>query len=631
MARVAVLVAALVLVAAALGGETPAAAKPGRLQAFGSCAALLGYSKSHVQPFVTAYGIGRPAPSGLTPAVVGRSGSPPGVAYSGTNVQEAGVDEPDLVKTNGATLFALENGELESVRVSGGSLKLLDTLRFPNGPYGTDLLLAGDHLLVLSRAGGWLPPLPARPAAMIAPIRAGTTLTEIDVSDPAAPKVVQTMTIDGAYLAARKIHSTVRLVTSTALPGPLPLVTPSATDAASLAAAAAKNRQIVATSRAASWLPTYRLGKQPARPLVQCRSVRHPAGFSGLGMLTVTTIDLARGLAPIDSTAVMSDGRIVYASPTDLYVTTESWAARPLAKTPTVAPTDATTQIHDFDISNPAKTSYVGSGTVPGYLLDQWSLSEWNGVLRVVSTDAPAQWSAGADDQSYLTTLRAQSGSLQQIGQLGGLGRGDRVYAVRLLGDTGYVVTFRRVDPLYTLELHDPAHPRAVGKLELEGYSSYLHPISADLLLGIGQNVDPTSNEPSGTQVSLFDVSDLAHPTRAAHASLGPGWSAAESDHHAFLYWPATSLAVVPFGQQAVVMHVARSGIRELGRIVQARAHDSQLPQIDRSVVVGAQLLTVSSAGIAANGLTRLAPLDWQAFPTPKPAPVARSGPPTAQ
>jgi uncharacterized secreted protein with C-terminal beta-propeller domain len=452
---------------------------------------------------------------------------------------------------------------------------------------------------------------------MIAPLPTQTVLTNVDVSDPSHLKVAGTMTIEGAYLDARQIGGTVRLVTSTSLPEPLPFVSGDT----------AKNRAVVAASGASAWLPSYRRGKHAARPLVQCRSVRRPASFSGLGMLTVTTIDLAKGLAPVDATAIITDGRIVYASPDTLYVTTENWSARPVPATPTKAPADAATQIHAFDISNPDKTRYVGSGTVPGYLLDQWSLSKSGDVLRVVSTNAPAYWSTQGG-QSFLTTLRASSGALHQVGQLGGLGKDERVYAVRMLGDTGYVVTFRQVDPLTILDLHDPAHPAVRGELQLPGYSAYLHPIAAGLLLGIGQDVDAGSNEPSGTQVSLFDVSDPAHPSRIAHASLGRGWSAAESDHHAFLYWPATGLVVVPFGQQAVALHVSRTGIRELGRIVQSQAHQAQLPQIDRSVVVGPHLLTVSSAGIAANGLTSLAPFGFAAFPAPPPMPSP--GPPVA-
>lgn len=626
MRRIAILVAASLLLALSLGPGAPAAPKRGRLVAFTSCPALLHYAKAHTTPFVTAYGIGA-GPGGVAvPGVATPSaatGPQQGVDYSGTNVQEPGVDEPDIVKTDGRTLFAVENGELEAVRVGSGAPKLLDTLALANG-WSDDLLLAGDHLLVLSRSGSWVQPLAGRPAAIIAPVSSGTTLTEVDVSNPASLKIVGTETIDGAYVDARQIGATVRLVTSTSLPIGLPVVTPAATGTAAASAAVAKNKSVVASSRAAAWLPSYRLGKGTARPLVQCRAVRHPAAFSGLGMLSITTIDLGKGLAPVDATALMTDGRIVYASQADLYVASEPWSARPLPAAPTKAPAAAATQIHAFDISSPDRTRYLGSGTVPGYLLDQWSLSEQDGVLRVVSTDAPAWWTS-ADGQSYLTTLRLQGGALSQVGQLDGLGRGERVYAVRMIGDDAYVVTFRQVDPLFTIDVHDPAHPRLAGKLELPGYSAYLHPVGPGLLLGIGQDVDPKTNEPTGTQVSLFDVSDLAHPARVATTSLGQGWSAAESDHHAFLYWPATATAVVPFGQQAVALHVTTSGIRELGRIVQVEARTAQLPQIDRSVVVGSSLLTLSSAGVAANGLSGLAPRGFAAFPIPPP--VATPGP----
>lgn len=619
--------------AALLVVQAPAAPRPHRLVAFRSCGALLAYAKSQARPFVTAYGLGRPgvvgvaSPGGPVPAASASAGdqSP---QFSGTNVQEAGVDEPDLVKTNGSTLFAAENGELEAVDVSSGKPKLLDTLKLDTG-WSRDLLLYGNHLLVLSRGGFWLPPLSGAPATMIAPVPSQTSLTEVDVSDPHALRILQTAKISGEYVDARMVGSSVRLVSSTALPIAVPYVTPGAPGIPTPAAAQARNRTIVASSRVSAWLPTYRLGTRAARPLVQCRDIRRPAKFSGLGMLTVTTIDLSKGLAPVDSTAIMTDGRIVYASTQSLYVATENWAVRPLAASSTATPPTAATQIHAFDISSPTKTRYLGSGTVPGYLLNQWSLSEYEGVLRVVSTDMPAWRGAGPDSQSFLTTLRARDGSLVQVGQVGGLGKGDRVYAVRMIGDTGYVVTFRQVDPLYTVDLRDPASPKVLGKLDLPGYSSYLHPITNDLLLGIGQDVDVQTNEPSGTQVSLFDVSDPAHPKRVAEASLGQGWSAAESDHHAFLYWPATGLVVVPFGQQAVAMHVSPAGIRELGRIVHVAARNAQLPQIDRSVVAGNALFTVSSAGVAANGLSSLGRLGWAAFPPPPPQPVPQPGSPS--
>jgi uncharacterized secreted protein with C-terminal beta-propeller domain len=623
--RVAFAAAVAVFAAAA-----PAQGASGRLVAFRSCPDLVTYAKTNAARFVGPYGLGgtvgirKVGPGAVTPMAAADStqqAPQQGVDYSGTNVQETGVDEPDLLKTDGNTLFTITGNQLESVDVSGKAPRLLDTLKLTNAGWSSsDLLLSGTHLLVISRGGYWIEPLPAMAARMIMPAPSASVLTEIDVSDPSSLKVVKTLTLDGSYVAARQIGTTVRVVSSQSLPIEVPWVTPAA--GASTDDATARNKAVLASSHVRAWLPTYHLGKQPARPLVQCRDVRRPPIFSGLGMLTVTTIDLAKGLDPVDSTGVMTDGRIVYASPTSLYVATESWSSRPLPATPQDAPDSVKTQIHAFDISQPSKVTYLGSGSVPGYLLSQWSLSDFQGVLRVVSTDTPAWWGdSSGDSQSFLTTFRASGGKLSQVGQLGGLGQGERVYAVRFIGNDAYVVTFKQVDPLHTIDVSDPAHPKLLGMLTLPGYSAYLHPIGDNLLLGIGQDIG-AHNEPTGTQISLFDVSDLAHPTRIAHASLGQGWSAAESDHHAFLYWPATGLVVVPFGQQAVGMHVGKGGIDEIGRIVQLDAKSSSLPEIERSLVVRGAVLTVSMQGVKASDLKTLADIGWAGFPTPEPTPV---------
>ena len=121
---------------------------------------------------------------------------------------------------------------------------------------------------------------------------------------------------------------------------------------------------------------------------------------------------------------------------------------------------------------------------------------------------------------------------------------------MRFVGDTGYVVTFRQIDPLHTLDLADPSNPRVLGELKIPGYSAYLHPIGEDLLLGVGQ--DATSEgRPLGTQLSVFDVSNLRKPTRLYTETSGSGWSEAENDHHAFLYWPRTGLLMIPFNIEA--------------------------------------------------------------------------------
>ncbi len=604
---------------------------------------MVAYAKQEATRYVGSIGSGpvgvatpgislRPTLPSISAATAGAPGAASsatpveGVDYSGTNDQEAGVDEPDLVKTNGTTLFTVENGTLEAVDVGGSAPKLLDSMPLSNG-WSSQLLLSGTHLLVLSHGGYWLTPLPAQPAAMFLPVSQTSVLTELDVSNPASMQVVNTLTLNGEYVDARMVGTSVRIVTSSSLPVALPLVSAGSAGVATAAAAKARNTKVISSSPISSWVPTYKLGRHAARPIVQCRDIRRPVDFSGLGMLTVFTLDLSKGLDPVDSTAVMTDGRIVYASPTNLYVATERWAYRPLPDAPTTAPTTGgvSTQISAFDISNPDKTTYTGTVTVPGYLLDQFSMSDFQGVLRVVSTSTPSWWGSDgtSDSQSYLTTFtRRSDGTLAQAGQVSGLGQGERVYAVRMLGNDAYVETFRQVDPLYTIDVSDPANPRVVGELTLPSYDAYLQPIGTDMLLGIGQDVD-ANGEPTGTQLSLFDVSNLAHPALLSHLTLGQGWSQAESESHAFLYWPPTSLVVVPFNQTAVGMKVSRAaGIQQLGTILQQSG--GTVP-IDRSLVVRGSVLTVSSAGIEASSLSTLADQSWLAFPsapTPLPTPV---------
>ncbi len=172
------------------------------------------------------------------------------------------------------------------------------------------------------------------------------------------------------------------------------------------------------------------------------------------------------------------------------------------------------TEIHRFDVSDPDETAYTGSGAVDGYMLSQWSMSEHEGILRVASTTSPPFDPTGeqqGESESYVTALATTGEKLTRVGRVGGLGRTEQIYAVRFMGDVGYVVTFRQTDPLYTLDLSDPTEPRVVGELKIPGYSAYLHPVGEGLLLGVGQDAD-ASGQTQGLQASLFDVSDPAEP-----------------------------------------------------------------------------------------------------------------------
>jgi hypothetical protein len=351
--------------------------------------------------------------------------------------------------------------------------------------------------------------------------------------------------------------------------------------------------------------------------------MRHPSQFGGVGVLTVLTIDLTRGLAPIDSDGLMASGETVYASQTGLYVATQRWIAPAATADPSGAPPRIRTAIHKFDISAPDRTEYRASGDIPGYLLSQWAMSEKDGLLRVASTDAPPWWDID-ESESVVTVLQEASGQLTPVGQLGGLGEGERIYAVRFIGDLGYVVTFRQVDPLHVIDLTDPTQPTLRGELEIQGYSAYLHPIGDGLLLGVGQDAT-AEGRVQGTQVSVFDVSDPANPQRLQTLAFPRGWSEAEFDHHAFLYWPATGLTVLPlqvfsdsgYFAGAVGLHVSGAGIAQLGVLEHPPPPENDYiasAAIRRSIVIGETLYTVSDTGVETHDLATLANRSWLPF-----------------
>lgn len=602
------------------------------LPAFASCASLLRYA--HRNARLTGGRTGVPTRAGIvTPQVVtapspvaidstgvaapapAASGADKGAtapAFSSTNVQEAGVDEPDVVKTDGKRVFAIAGGQLYAIDVTGDAPKVVGSLALSGGN-GQQILIRGDRLLVMTTSYGYTPGVPVAAIARVGPTGTTVELSEVDVSDPSAMVVRRTMQLDGALVDARLNGATARVVVASSPPPVAPA-----------AIARTGVRRFVPRTILRSRVS----GHTFKRSVVPCDDVRHPRTFSGLDLLTVLTIDLDKGLFDVDRDAIMAGAQTVYGSPTSLYVASQTYV--PAVEDGRSLPPAPRTEIHRFDVSKDGQTTYAASGEVDGYVLNQYAMSEYDGVLRVASTDAP-QWFDGAqtgDSQSYVTVLGQRGATLAQLGRVGGLGKGQRIYAVRFAGDRGYVVTFRQVDPLYTLDLSDPSDPKVAGQLELQGYSAYLHPISDDLLLGVGVDADADGRR-LGTQLSLFDVSDPSRPARVAQASLGAGSSTtAEFDPHAFLFWQPTGLAVIPLSvygtdqggsfDGAIGFHVGTASLAEVGRVThpvqQGSAYPSFAP-IARSLVVGDKLYTLSYAGLEQSRLDTLAPLSFAAFP----------------
>ncbi len=229
-----------------------------------------------------------------------------------------------------------------------------------------------------------------------------------------------------------------------------------------------KNREIIENSTIKNWVPYFVLTNGDGNVLdegvmVACDRARHPAEFAGLNMLTVLSIDTSRGLRVADATGVLATGHTVYASTDNLYVATQRWFDwQVFQEDPENADFDGvSTQIHQFDITDPDRTEYVASGSITGFLLNQFAMSEHDGRLRVASTTEP-DWRRWGDfeQESMITVLEAQGGELVAVGVVDGLGKGERIFSVRFIDETAYVVTFRQTDPLYTVDLSDPTEPR---------------------------------------------------------------------------------------------------------------------------------------------------------------------------
>ena len=477
-----------------------------------------------------------------------------GVDFSATNVQEAGVDEADIVKTDGRRIFTLSAGRLVVVDAAGRTRT--GEVTVAEG-WGRELFIDGDSLLLITRS------------TSDANDGSETVLQRIDVSGD-TPEILQTLNVQGNYISARSVGGTARVILRYDPQWSFPFVFPQNEDAEDVAETA--NRAAVLNSTLDDWLPHYTTGTADSSTgslMVPCGDVHAPSVFSGFGVTTVISVPIGGDFDPSSSTAVMAPGDTVYASTGSLYVATTRWVESDTFDDDAweEAWRQRRTSIHRFDITG-AGAAYESSGEVLGVIHNQFSLSEHNGHLRVVTT-VGGPW--GEESESQVRVLSTDGDVLAEVGSVGDIGRGEQVQSVRFVGDVGYVVTFRQIDPFYTVDLSDPANPRILGELKIPGFSSYLHPISDTLVLGVGSDADPDGRI-TGAKVSLFDVSDLTAPREVAVWTAPDGWNDVGWDHRAFLWWAPESLAVIPVTvwndwSGAVVLRVTDGSITEVGRV----------------------------------------------------------------
>ena len=551
------------------------------------CDAVLNYYKENALKEVTPWGLGDggyrfgPAVDFLDAeeAVLATdasksqpsSGEP---GYSTTNIQVEGVDEADIVKTDGDYIYVLSDQTLKIIDIRQGSGDNPPGIIAEVGIdfYATDMLLSlkpegEDNLsdtLVIVGQEGWYQ----------------LRLVQVNIDNRESPKMTADFVIDGNYAGIRLAANIVRLAT-TSQPLGFDWKTPAGSGLRAEEKALEANKEIIRNSELSNWVPAYKDNlKEGSKTdsLIGCSQMLVPRVFSGLNTLSIMTFNASEKLDAGDWQAIglAADGQNIYATADHVYVaTTESAdeaAADGSAPEPRAAlAADLKTIIHKFGIERResgseaeasrelppiARPIYMASGEVAGSLLNQFSMDEYQGDLRVAVT---IENFSENTQENHIKILRPKRGILEEIGTIAELGIDERIFAVRFMGPQAYIVTFRQIDPLYALDLSDPTNPKALGELKITGFSSYLHPVGENLLLGVGQEADQDGRI-EGLQISLFDTSDPTDPRRVDQLLLDDildlsevadnidttgSSSPVERDHRAFLFYENS--AFIPY------------------------------------------------------------------------------------
>lgn len=504
-------------------------------------------------------------------AAAGGSAAP--TNYTQTNNQVAGVDEADFVKNDGTRIFALSGNTLHAVRSwPAEQTAVLGTLKIEG--YPREMFLDGTNkAVVFSSIYQWYP-LSNTGGASCLGLNCGyyyantVKVTEVDVSDMSNLSVIREVYLPGHYTSARKIGASVRLVLNDDFNFPPGFKWGPDweenlwNDKPRLRAAydrvIAQNEQLIRSQTLAEWVPAAKIKTGANVTIVPhaCDAFSRVNAPTRLGQVSVVTLDLAQNT--VNRTSILAEPGEIYSSQNNLYVATRHWWWWP-------APGQKdTTYIHKFDISQPGSAAYVASGTVDGHIVDQFSMDEAaSGHFRIVTTiqtrvvdsTQPNNWWGTIETTNRLSVLGENAGYLDVVGQSPDLAPGERVQSSRMVGDKGFVVTFRQVDPLFTFDLSDPTNPRKIGELKIPGFSTYIHPMDANHLLTIGTYVpEPVNGQPvdwraRALQLAIFDVSNLANPIQTHTQLVGTayGWSEAASEHKAFNYFAAKKLLAIPF------------------------------------------------------------------------------------
>lgn len=515
-------------------------------------------------------------------------------SYSETNTQVAGVDEADIVKTDGDHIYLLHGNELIVLDSWPADATTISAQIEVEGT-PIEMFVANGRALVYSRTAD---PEPGD-AQLYAPDCRGCEwsycgayygesflkLTVIDVSQT-TPSVLHESYAEGYYVSARMHGTLTRGVVQGGFKGPNLYPYVEYWDASGnqrsedqiLADIALWRRDAEAAIEATEledWLPrSYAKQDGTLRAVApECTSYYVPeASASAFGVTQIAALDLADEKPEVTSISISGEAHEIYANQDVLLLAHSdySWDFRGMGGDQTA--------MHLFDIQDD-KLNYVGSGFAPGTVHDQFSLDQRDDIVRLSTTqqaEANGQW----ETTNWVVTLKPNAkGELVMLGKSEALAPGETIYSTRFVGDIAYVVTFRQMDPLFAVDLKDPTHPTLLGELEIPGFSDYMHPMGDDHLLTIGRDIDPVTQTDRGLLLQIFDVSEPANPVQAFSFSYNrQGWSEANSEHKAFNYYAPLDLLAFPYTDYSVD---ATSSL-ELFRVTTDKGFE-QLGSIDHS------------------------------------------------
>ncbi len=535
--------------------------------------------------------------------------------YSTTNIQVQGVDEADIVKNDGKYIYVLSGGKLVILDAyPGDKAKILSETYIDGTP--SEAFLLGDRMVVFASGGSYSTPV-YKSGEMAMPPRYYQSETHgyvYDISDRSDPELVRDITFPGNYFDSRMIGSRVYVITN----------------------------ENVYTGMDEIPMPVVKddLGK-----VIDPKVSYFDQPFDSYTFSTISSFKLNDDSSLSAESYMLGYASTLYVSPDNIYMAFRKYQpvyAEPVSGGPETGvrmirrptTTSEVTAIHRFAIDD-GKIRYAGKGEVEGHLLNQFSLDEYNRNLRVATT---SQGYGSSGSYEYNNVFVLNSG-MKTVGSLKYIAPDEKIYSTRFMGDRLYMVTFKRIDPLFVIDLSDPANPGILGKLKIPGYSDYLHPYDRNHLIGIGKETELNNwggVSTSGLKIALFDVSDVNHPTEVDHVEIGEAGSDSEAlrDHKAFLFAKEKNLLVIPvrevqkvfldgkyspytqkIWQGAYVFGVSPdSGFTLKGKVTHSATDDSgyywgSRDAVKRSLYIGDYLYTLSNAEIIATSLPTMDPV----------------------